>query len=55
MRKHGDDQAELIKELLLTKQKNKLKRKQFERVAKAQKKEQLQANANHQISFFERP
>ncbi|GAA7939661.1 hypothetical protein JP0534_14260 [Helicobacter pylori] len=35
--------------------KNKLKRKQLERIAKAQKKTQLQANANHPFSFFERP
>ncbi|BAM34748.1 hypothetical protein [Helicobacter phage KHP30] len=34
--------------------KNQLKRKQLERVAKAQKKKQLQANANHSFSFFKR-
>ncbi len=34
--------------------KNQLKRKQLERIAKAQKKKQLQANANHPFSFFER-
>lgn len=34
--------------------KNQLKRKQLERVAKTQKKKQLQANANHPFSFFER-
>ncbi len=34
--------------------KNQLKRKQFERIAKAQKKKQLQAGANHPFSFFER-
>lgn len=34
--------------------KNKLKRKQLERIAKAQKKKQLQAGANHPFSFFER-
>ncbi|GAA9286764.1 hypothetical protein HpHA233_06640 [Helicobacter pylori] len=54
MRKHGNDRSELIKELLLTKQKNKLKREQLERIAKAKKKKQLQANANHPFSFFER-
>ncbi len=35
--------------------KNKLKRKQLERIAKAQKKKQLQAIANHPFSFFARP
>ncbi|GAA9151272.1 hypothetical protein BTM352_12920 [Helicobacter pylori] len=35
--------------------KNKLKRKQLERIAKAKKKEQLQANANYPFGFFERP
>ncbi len=35
--------------------KNQLKRKQLERVAKTQKKKQLQANADHPFSFFERP
>ncbi len=54
MKKHGNDHSELIKELLLTKQKNQFKRKQLERIAKAQKKKQLQANANHPFSFFER-
>lgn len=34
--------------------KNQLKRKQLERIAKAQKKKQLQAIANHPFSFFER-
>lgn len=34
--------------------KNQLKRKQLERIAKTQKKKQLQANANHPFSFFER-
>ncbi|UOR28617.1 hypothetical protein MPG08_03745 [Helicobacter pylori] len=34
--------------------KNQLKRKQLERVAKTQKKKQLQAGANHPSSFFER-
>ncbi|WP_164868737.1 hypothetical protein [Helicobacter pylori] len=36
-------------------QKNKFKRKQFERIAKAKKKKQLQANANRSFSYFERP
>ncbi len=35
-------------------EKNKLKRKQFERIEKAQKKKQLQASANRPFSFFER-
>ncbi|GHP65299.1 hypothetical protein VN0229_15090 [Helicobacter pylori] len=35
--------------------KNQLKRKQLERVAKAKKKKQLQANANYPFSLFERP
>ncbi len=35
-------------------EKNKLKRKQLERTAKAQKKKQLQAIANRPFSFFER-
>lgn len=35
-------------------EKNKLKRKQLEAIAKAQKKKQLQAIANHPFSFFER-
>ncbi|QTO96138.1 hypothetical protein J5D25_03535 [Helicobacter pylori] len=35
-------------------QKNKLKRKQLERIAKAKKKKQLQANANRSFSYFER-
>ncbi len=34
--------------------KSQLKRKQLERIAKAQKKKQLQPNANHPFSFFER-
>ncbi|EPZ92741.1 hypothetical protein N207_08530 [Helicobacter pylori UM114] len=34
--------------------KNKLKRKQFKRVAEAQKKKQLQASANRSFSYFER-
>ncbi len=33
--------------------KNKLKRKQLERIAKAQKKKQLQTSANYPFSFFE--
>ncbi|GAA8105876.1 hypothetical protein HpNP05_09130 [Helicobacter pylori] len=36
-------------------EKNKLKRKQFERVRKAQKKKELQASANYPFSYFERP
>ncbi len=36
-------------------QKNKLKRKQLERIAKAEKKKQLQINANRAFSYFERP
>nr|WP_232258350.1 hypothetical protein [Helicobacter pylori] len=35
--------------------KNKLKRKQLERITKAQKKKQLQASANRPFSYFERP
>ncbi|MGL2375335.1 hypothetical protein ACOWK5_04365 [Helicobacter pylori] len=35
-------------------EKNKLKRKQFERVRKNQKKKELQAIANHPFSYFER-
>ncbi|GAA7266729.1 hypothetical protein ID0507_09530 [Helicobacter pylori] len=35
-------------------EKNKLKRKQLERVRKAQKKKQLQASANRPFSYFER-
>ncbi len=35
-------------------QKNKLKRKQLERIAKAEKKKQLQASANRAFSYFER-
>ncbi len=35
--------------------KNQLKRKQLERIRKAQKKKQLQANANHPFSYFARP
>ncbi len=35
--------------------KNQLKRKQLERIAKAQKKKQLQASANHPFSYFARP
>ncbi len=35
-------------------QKNKLKRKQLERVTKIQKKKQLQANANRSFSYFAR-
>ncbi|UOR68645.1 hypothetical protein MPF90_04185 [Helicobacter pylori] len=34
--------------------KNQLKRKQLERATKAKKKKQLQANANHPFSLFER-
>ncbi len=33
--------------------KNKLKRKQLERIAKAKKKKELQASTNHSFSFFE--
>ncbi|WP_195842176.1 hypothetical protein [Helicobacter pylori] len=36
-------------------QKNKLKRKQLERIRKAEKKKQLQARANRSFSYFERP
>ncbi|ANT43036.1 hypothetical protein [Helicobacter phage FrMEG235U] len=36
-------------------QKNKLKRKQLERVRKAQKKKENQLNANRAFSYFERP
>ncbi|GAA9970838.1 hypothetical protein VN0935_15110 [Helicobacter pylori] len=35
--------------------KNKLKRKQLERITKDKKKKQLQANASHSFSFFKRP
>ncbi|UOR98491.1 hypothetical protein MPG07_05375 [Helicobacter pylori] len=35
--------------------KNKLNRKQLERIAKTKKKKQLQANADYPFSFFERP
>ncbi|WP_244660444.1 hypothetical protein [Helicobacter pylori] len=35
-------------------QKNKLKRKQFERIRKAEKKKQLQAFSNRSFSYFER-
>ncbi len=35
--------------------KNQLKRKQLKRIAKAQKKKQLQASANRSFSYFERP
>ncbi|ANT42931.1 hypothetical protein [Helicobacter phage PtB92G] len=35
-------------------QKNKLKRKQFERAKKNQKKKELQARANRAFSYFER-
>ncbi|WP_244660596.1 hypothetical protein [Helicobacter pylori] len=35
--------------------KNKLKRKQLERITKDQKKKQLQARANRAFSYFERP
>ncbi|WP_033777097.1 hypothetical protein [Helicobacter pylori] len=35
-------------------EKNKFKRKQLERVKKAQKKKQLQASANRPFSYFER-
>ncbi|MGL2743046.1 hypothetical protein ACQJ8B_03270 [Helicobacter pylori] len=34
--------------------KNKLKRKQLERIAKVEKKKQLQANADRAFSYFER-
>ncbi len=36
-------------------EKNKLKRKQLERVRKAEKKKQLQADSNRPFSYFERP
>ncbi|MGL2347609.1 hypothetical protein ACOWKS_03100 [Helicobacter pylori] len=35
--------------------KNKLKRKQFERIAKIEKKKRLQADSNRAFSYFERP
>ncbi|GAA8101457.1 hypothetical protein Kazakh3189_09040 [Helicobacter pylori] len=35
--------------------KNKLKRKQLERIRKAEKKKELQAIANRSFSYFERP
>ncbi|MFP6259348.1 hypothetical protein ACLGDM_07610 [Helicobacter pylori] len=35
-------------------EKNKLKRKQFERARKAEKKKELQASANRSFSYFER-
>ncbi|GAA7288292.1 hypothetical protein HpM018_14750 [Helicobacter pylori] len=35
-------------------QKNKLKRKQLERIAKAQKKKELHASTNRSFSYFER-
>ncbi|MFP6300045.1 hypothetical protein ACLGEN_06890 [Helicobacter pylori] len=35
-------------------EKNKLKRKQLERIAKIEKKKQLQASANRPFSYFER-
>ncbi|MGL2835333.1 hypothetical protein ACQKAK_07265 [Helicobacter pylori] len=35
-------------------QKNKLKRRKLERIAKAEKKKQLQASANRAFSYFER-
>ncbi|GAA7359821.1 hypothetical protein [Helicobacter pylori] len=35
--------------------KNKLKRKQLERIRKTQKKKELQASANHPLSYFGRP
>ncbi len=35
--------------------KNKLKRKQLERIEKVEKKKQLQAYANRPFSYFERP
>ncbi|WP_236634984.1 hypothetical protein [Helicobacter pylori] len=35
--------------------KNKLKRKQLERIRKAEKKKELQASANRSFSYFERP
>ncbi len=36
-------------------EKNKLKRKQLERIRKNQKKKELQARANRSFSYFERP
>ncbi|WP_240640359.1 hypothetical protein [Helicobacter pylori] len=36
-------------------QKNKLKRKQLERIRKIEKKKQLQSYANRAFSYFERP
>ncbi|WP_001258243.1 hypothetical protein [Helicobacter pylori] len=58
---HNDEQAwkksqRAYKRSLVSKaQKNKLKRKQLERIRKAQKKKELQASANHPFSYFERP
>ncbi|GAA9325783.1 hypothetical protein TH0379_13720 [Helicobacter pylori] len=36
-------------------QKNKLKRKQLERIKKTQKRKELQASSNRPFSYFERP
>ncbi|GHP83216.1 hypothetical protein VN1200_12850 [Helicobacter pylori] len=57
---HSDEQAwkksqRAYKRSLVSKtKKNKLKRKQLERIKKAQKKKELQASANHSFSYFER-
>nr|WP_259456420.1 hypothetical protein [Helicobacter pylori] len=57
---HSDEKAwerskRAYKRSLVSKaQKNKLKRKQLERIAKAKKKKQLQASANRSFSYFER-
>ncbi len=57
---HSDEKAwkrskRAYKRSLVSKaQKNKLKRKQLERIRKIEKKKQLQANANRAFSYFER-
>ncbi|MFP6287038.1 ribbon-helix-helix protein, CopG family [Helicobacter pylori] len=44
------------KRILVNKtEKNKLKRKQFERIRKNKKKKELQARSNRSFSYFERP
>ncbi|MFP6060865.1 hypothetical protein ACLF9K_01765 [Helicobacter pylori] len=58
---HSDEKAwerskRAYKRSLVSKaQKNKLKRKQLERIAKAEKKKQLQTFSNRAFSYFERP
>ncbi|MCQ2907344.1 hypothetical protein JT124_06485 [Helicobacter pylori] len=57
---YNDEQAwkrskRAYKRTLVSKaQKNKLKRKQFERITKIEKKKQLQAYANRSFSYFAR-